>query len=171
VKYGAVGDACLEKCRSGRVLVSGGAHPPVELPLVEDRHAGNVPAVAAAAYGVWVRDDPVLRRPIGWWLGGLSSLANGPVSTGDLAAALRSFDDAASVAAVIDELVDRGWVQRGAEGLELTAEGGRVHDRLAAHVADVRSRVAGALPPEDYQRLVEMLARLTAAFEHPGAPA
>jgi hypothetical protein len=48
-------------------------------------------------------------------------------------------------------LADRGWAQEQGDGTwTLTDEGRAAHERLSAIVDGIRSRVAGAVSPEDY---------------------
>jgi hypothetical protein len=129
-------------------------------------HHGRLATVLAATTGDLhvARDEDPLSRPIAWWLNEadtridgafeaafagtgpdrrrwqlLSSLAAGPASRQDIAAALDGFDDSAGIQVVVDE--------------------------LATRIDGVRRRVAGALPQEEYAALVRLLARLVRGLD------
>jgi DNA-binding MarR family transcriptional regulator len=130
-------------------------------------------------------------RPIGWWLKEadaridaafdralgpagldrrrwqlLASLSRGPADQGDLAGALRRFDDRADVDVVVGDLIDTGLVTREPDGrLALTAHGATIHARAAEEVAVVRERVAAALGTDGYVRLIELLGHLVTALD------
>ena len=131
-------------------------------------------------------------RPLGWWLKEadarldeafdrtfaakgrtrrewqvLSTLASSPTPAEDLVTALSVFASAGEVAAVVDALTQRGEVAASDGTLRLTAAGDRTHAELATHVADVRRRVSGALPQDDYVALVGLLARLVDGLSEP----
>jgi DNA-binding MarR family transcriptional regulator len=155
-------------------------------------HHGRLATVLAATTGDLhvARDEDPLSRPIGWWLKEadtridgafeaafagtgadrrrwqlLSSLAAGPASRQDIAAALDGFDDSAAIQVVVDELVERGWVEQEHHRLRLTPAGAQRHAELATRVDGVRRRVAGALPQEEYAALVRLLARLVRGLD------
>jgi hypothetical protein len=133
-------------------------------------------------------------RPIGWWLKEadarleaafdlrlraygvtsrrgwqvLASAARAPVRRADLVADLSSFDAAAAVEQVVDELAAEGWLTDDDGTLRLTPDGEDLHLRLSAGIAEIRGWVAEALPGRDYQTLVELLQQLVDAF--PPAP-
>ena len=134
-------------------------------------------------------DEETLSRPIGWWLKAadarieaafdralhgsgvdrrgwqvLSSLAAGPLGEAQLVDSLTLFDPPATVQAVVDDLVGRGWVARAAGSLSLTPDGTREHAALAPRVGEVRRQVTTALPRDDYFTLVRLLARLSEAL-------
>jgi DNA-binding MarR family transcriptional regulator len=89
----------------------------------------------------------------------LHSLADGPGRESDLRSVLADFPG--DVGAVVDELVGRGWVQRGTgEGVALTAEGRTAHEQLAAAVGRVRRTVADGLSAQEYETAVLVLARM-----------
>ena len=128
-------------------------------------------------------------RPIGWWvkrLDGLleeavdsavsgegltrrhwqvlDSLSAGAGRESELRSALADFPG--DVGAVVDELVERGWAERGADdGLVLTAEGRAAHDRVAAAVGAVRRRVADGLSAQEYERTILTLSRMVENVE------
>ena len=129
-------------------------------------------------------------RPIGWWLKEadarleaafdlrlraygvtsrrgwqvLASASRAPVRRADLVADLSSFDTAATVEQVVDELAAEGWLTDDDGTLRLTPEGEDLHTTLAAGIAEIRGWVAEALPGEDYRTLVDLLRRLVDAF-------
>jgi hypothetical protein len=141
-------------------------------------------------------EQQALARPIGWWLKEadarideafdrallqtgldrrrwqlLASLSRGPADQRDLTAALRRFDAAAAIDAVVRDLVDGGLVAwTDGEQLELTTQG-RATQRHAAELVDtVRQQVSASLDEDDYTRLVLLLAQLVEGLEQePGA--
>ncbi|CAN5502094.1 hypothetical protein BH23ACT7_BH23ACT7_07790 [soil metagenome] len=66
---------------------------------------------------------------------------------------------------MVDELVERGWVEQEHHRLRLTPAGAQRHAELATRVDGVRRRVAGALPQEEYAALVRLLARLVRGLD------
>lgn len=58
----------------------------------------------------------------------------------------------------LSALAERGWITPQGDGTwALTDEGRTAKERLAGLVGDLRSRVAGAVPPEDYATMVASL--------------
>lgn len=57
----------------------------------------------------------------------------------------------------IRTLVERGWVERAGGTLTLTDDGVAAKARLDALAADVRNRVAGAVPADDFDTLLRSL--------------
>jgi hypothetical protein len=118
-----------------------------------------------AAFDVRLRAYGVRSRR-GWQV--LASAARAPVRRADLVADLSSFDSAATVEQVVDDLAAEGWLTDNAGTLRLTLEGEDLQATLSASIAEIRGWVAEALPGEDYQTLVDLLRRLVEAF--PPAP-
>lgn len=114
-----------------------------------------------AAFDVRLRAYGVSSRR-GWQV--LASAARAPVRRVDLVSDLSSFDSAATVERLADELTDEGWLTDDAGTLRLTPQGEELHATLAAGIAEIRGWVAEALPGEDYPTLVELLRRLVDAF-------
>ena len=135
-------------------------------------------------------DTRALGRPIGWWLKEadalldaafedglrgtsvdrrgwqiLSSLAQRPTSRDDLVVSLSAFAAPSLVDSVIEGLQERGWIQESPAGLNLSASGVLKQQALAIAVDAVRQKISKALPPEDYEALVSLLARLVAALK------
>lgn len=133
--------------------------------------------------------DNALSRPIGWWLKEadarldaafdrsfdgrnvdrrgwqiLASLARRPTRRSDLVASLAAFDSPAGIRTALTGLIANNWIEVSGEFLQLTPDGENEHADLAPLVEDVRSRVAEALPGDDYLTLVGLLERLVAAL-------
>jgi DNA-binding MarR family transcriptional regulator len=124
-------------------------------------------------------------RPIGWWVKELDRLLTealdttleqeslnrtgwqvlntvataGRVPREELAAALASFADEASVASVVARLAERGWVTD-ADPVEMTGLGRAAHTDLLAAVTRVRRAAVDGVEDEDYQTTVSTLARM-----------
>jgi hypothetical protein len=134
--------------------------------------------------------DEALKRPIGWWLKEadgrlnaafdralegtdvdrrgwqvLMSLLGGPVPRAELVASLAPFDDPATVERVVDDLVGRGLVEAGDDGVRLTDAGSATQRELAPKVGTVRALVHTALSDEDYVVLVRLLNQLVDGLE------
>jgi hypothetical protein len=130
-----------------------------------------------------------LGRPIGWWLKEadalldatfedalrgtgvdrrgwqvLASLAKRPTSRDDLVVSLAAFDAPSLVDAVIGGLQEKGWVEDSSAGLSLSPSGVLQQRTLATAVGAVRQKISEALPAEDYEALIILLARLVAAL-------
>lgn len=139
-----------------------------------------------------VRDEEVLRRPIGWWLKEadarldaafdsslstravdrrgwqvLATLALASTPRADVVASLASFDEPAVVEGVVDELQRRGWVDESSGALRLTPAGAHEQAALAPLVETARRQVAAALPEDDYLMLIGLLGRLVAGLPEP----
>jgi hypothetical protein len=121
-----------------------------------------------AAFDVRLRAYGVTSRR-GWQV--LASAARAPVRRADLVADLSSFDSAATVEQLIDELTAEGWLTDDHGTLRLTPDGEGLHATLAAGIEEIRGWVAEALPGKDYQTLVDLLRQLVDAFppvpDHP----
>ncbi|MFD2093218.1 MarR family winged helix-turn-helix transcriptional regulator [Blastococcus deserti] len=128
------------------------------------------------------------QRPIGWWVkrldrlleqtldSGLAtegltrrhwqvlhSLAEGAGREEELRSALADF--AGDVGAVVDDLVDRGWARRGADGVALTAAGRSAHERVATAVGRVRRLVAEGVSAQEYEQTIGVLSRMVGNLE------
>ena len=139
-------------------------------------------------------DEEILRRPIGWWLKEadaridaafdqvlagqqvgrrdwqvMSALARSPARRFDIVGSLVAFDEPAEVESVIDGLRARGWVEESGGAVRLTPAGLDMHEALAPLVDQVRKRVAGALPEDEYAALIRLLARLVGALREPSS--
>jgi hypothetical protein len=129
--------------------------------------------------------DNALLRPIGWWLKEadaafdrnldgrnvdrrgwqiLASLARSPTRRSDLVTSLAAFDSPTAIEVALGSLIANNWIEMSAGLLRLTPDGEHEHADLAPLVDDVRSRVAKALPQDDYLTLVRLLERLVAAL-------
>ncbi|MPZ95016.1 MAG: hypothetical protein GEU96_08910 [Propionibacteriales bacterium] len=134
-------------------------------------------------------DEKVLRRPIGWWLKEadarldaafdnaladhdvdrrawqvLATLARSSTPRADIVTTLAAFDQPAAVESVVDNLLSRGWLAEPDSVLRLTPNGVRKQESLAPLVEQVRNKVTGALPGDEYATLVRLLARLVAGL-------
>lgn len=79
---------------------------------------------------------------------------------------LLPFDaDGHEVAAIVADLLARGWIAEETERLLVTAAGSRAHDRAAAEVAGVRERLMAAVTDEEYLATVDVLRRMSQALE------
>ncbi len=128
-------------------------------------------------------------RPIGWWVRRLDtlleqavdsvvtgegltrrhwqvlhSLAAGTGPEADLAAALADFPG--DLAAVVSDLVARGWaVRTGGGRVGLTADGSAAHDRVSRAVGRVRRHVADGLSRAEYEAAIGVLAHMVRNIE------
>lgn len=67
---------------------------------------------------------------------------------------------ASAVMAEIDDLVRRGWVARGDQGLSVTVAGNHAYHDLLDAVSVARERVAEGVSREEYARTVATLERM-----------
>ena len=136
------------------------------------------------------------RRPIGYWLKhldglieaafdrtltgqgvtrrhwqALNTLHERPSTQAALADALAPFlaDDPGADERVIDDLVARGWVERG-EGsvLKLTPAGAGVHAALLERIQATRQRLVRGVTQEEYLTTVDVLRRMARNLERGG---
>jgi DNA-binding MarR family transcriptional regulator len=140
------------------------------------------------------RPDP-LARPIGYWLKlldvliesafdralasqqvarrhwqAMNVLARGGVADVDaLSEAMRPFwtEDAITISQMVDDLLERGWIEQHADGLRLTAEGEAARSAVAEQVAVIRTRVTAGLAPEEYESTVRALAKMSDNLRRP----
>ena len=138
-------------------------------------------------------NQPVDRRPIGYWLKHLdrlieatfdrtladvglgrrhwqtlNTLAGGPTTSAELNAALEPFtgDDPMALAPVIDTLALRGWVTTEAEGRHtLTVNGATAHQRIQKDVDQARQLILTHVTAEEYARVIDILQRMAAGLE------
>lgn len=126
--------------------------------------------------GYWVRSldgllETLLDRDLAdmgvgrrhWQL--LNTLQAGPLEEGALAERLRPFwrEGAITLAEVIGDLTERGWLEPdGAGRHRLTAGGRAAHARLAERIAATRRHLAEGVTAEEYAVTVDVLRRMTA---------
>jgi DNA-binding MarR family transcriptional regulator len=133
------------------------------------------------------------RRPIGYWLKhldglieatvdrtlagqgvtrrhwqALNTLHERPSTQAAIADALAPFlaDDPGADERVIDELVARGWVERGEDNvLRLTPVGTGVHAGLLERIQATRQRLVRGVTQEEYLATVNVLRRMAGNLE------
>ena len=76
------------------------------------------------------------------------------------AGAVAGAGGASAVTAEIDDLVRRGWVARGDQGLSVTVAGNHAYHDLLDAVSVARERVAQGVSREEYARTVATLERM-----------
>jgi DNA-binding MarR family transcriptional regulator len=137
-----------------------------------------------------MRED---RRPIGYWLKHLDGLIEAafdrtltgqgvtrrhwqalntrherPFTQAAIADALAPFlaDDPGADERVIDELVARGWVERGEDNvLKLTPMETEVHAALLERIQVTRQQLVRGVTQEEYLATVDVLRRMAGNFE------
>lgn len=92
----------------------------------------------------------------------LNVLREGRKSRAQVAEALLVFWVAASVTQtdVVDDLVRRGWASTDGESYELTADGEEAYGRISLDVATLRGIVTDGFAAEQYEAVVNALARM-----------
>lgn len=73
-------------------------------------------------------------------------------------------EDEGSVAPVVDQLRERGWVE-GSVDLKVTAAGRQAHQALFAKIQQARQRITKGIDDEEYRATVDVLARMSANLE------
>ncbi|WP_119728233.1 MarR family winged helix-turn-helix transcriptional regulator [Thermomonospora amylolytica] len=93
----------------------------------------------------------------------LNVLRDGPLDPAALTERLAPFwtEGAITPAEIIEDLTRRGWLERTADGLHLTAEGATAHTRLSARVGANRQRLTEGILPEEYATTLNVLRRMT----------
>jgi hypothetical protein len=92
----------------------------------------------------------------------LTALGEGPATADQLDVALAdlpAFDDDATAAEQLGELVESGWVEA-ADSYRLTERGRTAHDHILDAVAELRSRVLTDIAPEEEQTMIALLERM-----------
>jgi len=92
----------------------------------------------------------------------LTELAEGPATADQLDVALAdlpAYDDDATAAEQLGELVESGWVEA-ADAYRLTDRGRAAHGHILDAVAELRARVLDGISPEEEQTMVTLLERM-----------
>jgi DNA-binding MarR family transcriptional regulator len=92
----------------------------------------------------------------------LTALADGPATADQLDVALAdlpAFDDDATTAEQLGELVESGWVES-ADSYRLTERGRIAHGHILDAVAELRTRVLEGITPEEEQTMIALLERM-----------
>lgn len=92
----------------------------------------------------------------------LTALGESPATADQLDAALAdlpAYDDDATAAEQLGELVESGWVEA-ADAYRLTERGRSAHDRILDAVAELRTRVLIDISPEQESEMIAMLERM-----------
>ncbi|HLU64231.1 MAG TPA: MarR family transcriptional regulator [Protaetiibacter sp.] len=92
----------------------------------------------------------------------LTALGEGPASADQLDVALAdlpAYDDDATAAEQLAELVESGWVEA-ADAYRLTERGRSAHDHILDAVAELRTRVLTDISPEEERVMIALLERM-----------
>lgn len=92
----------------------------------------------------------------------LTALGDGPATADQLDAALAdlpAYDDDATAAEQLAELVESGWVEA-ADAYRLTERGRTAHRHILDAVAELRARVLTGITPEEEQSTIALLERM-----------
>lgn len=92
----------------------------------------------------------------------LTALGESPATADQLDVALADlpvYDDDATAAEQLGELVESGWVEA-SDAYRLTERGRSAHDHILDAVAELRTRVLTGISPEEEQTMVAMLERM-----------
>jgi DNA-binding MarR family transcriptional regulator len=119
--------------------------------------------------------------PIGWWVKHLDrtledaldravavegvsrrqwQMLNLAAENGELSMMAPFFADPAEADAPVAGLVDRGWIRRHGQRLELTPDGSLARDRLSIVVRGQRQRIMDGIEPTEYAATVDVLRRM-----------
>lgn len=92
----------------------------------------------------------------------LTALGDGPATADQLDVALAdlpAYDDDATAAEQLAELVESGWVEA-SDAYRLSERGRSAHDHILDAVAELRSRVLTDISPEQEREMIAMLERM-----------
>lgn len=92
----------------------------------------------------------------------MTALGEGPATADQLdetLADLPAYDDDATAAEQLGELVESGWVEA-ADAYRLTERGRAAHDHILDAVAELRTRVLTDISPEEEQTMIALLERM-----------
>jgi DNA-binding MarR family transcriptional regulator len=92
----------------------------------------------------------------------MTALGEGPATADQLdetLADLPAYDDDATAAEQLGDLVDSGWVEA-ADADRLTERGRAAHDHILDAVAELRTRVLTDISPEEEQTMIALLERM-----------
>jgi DNA-binding MarR family transcriptional regulator len=116
------------------------------------------------SFGRLLADDGLTRR--GWQV--LNTISYGPITVAELDETMAAFlsGDEPTMRPYIERFVELGWVRvADADGVALTEEGRRTHQRVSERVGAERVRMMECLSPEDYQVLMNLLQRIAAHLD------
>lgn len=92
----------------------------------------------------------------------MTALGEGPATADQLdetLADLPAYDDDATAAEQLGELVESGWVEA-ADAYRLTERGRAAHDHILDAVAELRTRVLTDISPGEEQTMIALLERM-----------
>ncbi|QNO37426.1 MarR family transcriptional regulator [Protaetiibacter sp. SSC-01] len=92
----------------------------------------------------------------------LTVLGDGPATADQLDTALAdmpAYDDDATAAEQLGELVESGWVEA-ADAYRVTERGRAAHGHILDAVAELRTRVLEGVSPEEEQTMIALLERM-----------
>lgn len=92
----------------------------------------------------------------------MTALGEGPATADQLdetLADLPAYDDDATAAEQLGELVESGWVEA-ADAYRLTERGRAAHDHILDAVAELRTRVLTDISPDEEQTMIALLERM-----------
>jgi DNA-binding MarR family transcriptional regulator len=92
----------------------------------------------------------------------MTALGEGPATADQLdetLADLPAYDDDATAAEQLGELVESEWVEA-ADAYRLTERGRAAHDHILDAVAELRTRVLTDISPEEEQTMIALLERM-----------
>jgi DNA-binding MarR family transcriptional regulator len=92
----------------------------------------------------------------------MTALGESPATADQLdetLADLPAYDDDATAAEQLGELVESGWVEA-ADAYRLTERGRAAHDHILDAVAELRTRVLTDISPEEEQMMIALLERM-----------
>jgi DNA-binding MarR family transcriptional regulator len=92
----------------------------------------------------------------------MTALGESPATADQLdetLADLPAYDDDATAAEQLGELVESGWVEA-ADAYRLTERGRAAHDHILDAVAELRTRVLTDISPEEEQTMIALLERM-----------
>lgn len=100
----------------------------------------------------------------------LNTLARGPAPQSEIAEALAPFwvEGAITQQEVVEDLLNRGWVEISNALPSLTAAGVGAHSRVSSQVNGTRAKVLEGLTAEDYATVLRLLERMTLNLESRG---
>lgn len=81
---------------------------------------------------------------------------------GELSMMAPFFADLADADLPAAGLVERGWIRRSGQRLELTPDGALARDRLTTVVAGQRERIMNGIEPAEYAATIDVLRRMAA---------
>jgi DNA-binding MarR family transcriptional regulator len=95
-----------------------------------------------------------------WQVLNLVAQADEPVTPAQLSERMKIFVDAARLGAILDDFVNKGWIQPSGNGFSITEAGKAQHAQLSTLIDSIRTRAIQGISTEEYATVIQVLEKL-----------